>query len=574
MKAKNNLVFLVCSILFLSRRPFQGKRNQSFLRPRVWPFLPSALAIPMLLLATASSSVAGSATWKANPATGNWSTGSNWTPATAPNGPNDTATFATSNVRFVVPEGATQVNGIVFKPGASRFTIAPLLTTLTISGTGITNNSGIVQNFAPGPGAINFANNATAGGSNVAFADKGSINFSNTSTAGNATFTSSAGGVTFLDTSTAGDAIFINDSGLILFQDSSTAGNGTFTNNGGLVQFSDGTPTAGNATFINNSDGFTTFNAGSTAGNATVITNGATSSDAFEGENLFEGDAGNATLIANGGSNGGSGGFIQYRLGCTGRTARVEVFSNGTLDISEHNAPGVTTGSIEGSGLVFLGARNLTVGTNNLNTNFSGLIQDGGIHGGTGGSLSKTGSGRLTLSKASTYTGGTTVRKGTLLVTNRTGSATGSGPVQVNAGTLGGTGKVSGVVTIGAGATAAVLSPGSGATLGTLTTLRTLTFNSLATYKVDLNSTSAKADKTVALGVTINSGARFSLDDLSSGVLTTGKVFTVINNTAATPIAGTFSNLPDSSTLTVGRNNYQVSYEGGDGNDLTLTVVR
>ena len=51
------------------------------------------------------------------------------------------------------------------------------------------------------------------------------------------------------------------------------------------------------------------FNAGSTAGNATVISNGATVSDAFKGENLFEGDAGNATLIANGGSNGGEGGF-------------------------------------------------------------------------------------------------------------------------------------------------------------------------------------------------------------------------------------------------------------------------
>ena len=61
----------------------------------------------------------------ARPATGNWSTASNWTPATVPNGPNDTATFATSNIRFVAPEGATQVNGIVFNPGAlSHYSIA------------------------------------------------------------------------------------------------------------------------------------------------------------------------------------------------------------------------------------------------------------------------------------------------------------------------------------------------------------------------------------------------------------------------------------------------------------------
>ena len=56
-------------------------------------------------------------------------------------------------------------------------------------------------------------------------------------------------------------------------------------------------------------------------------------------------------------------------------------------------------------------------------------------------------------------------------------------------------------------------------------------------------------------------------------MLTFGTVFTVINNTATTPIAGTFSNLPDGSTFAANGNTYQVSYQGGDGNDLTLTVV-
>ncbi len=194
-----------------------------------------------------------------------------------------------------------------------------------------------------------------------------------------------------------------------------------------------------------------------------MTTNGATVSDAFKGQNLFEGDAGNATLIANGGSNGGEGGFIQYRLGSTGGTARVEVFGNGTLDISQHDAPGVTTGSIEGSGLVFLGGVNLAVGTNNLSTNFSGLMQDGGFSGGTGGSLTKTGTGTLTLSGANTYTGSTTINAGTLLVSNTTGSATGTGAVKVNAGTLGGGGKISGPVTIGTGNGAgAILAPAGG----------------------------------------------------------------------------------------------------------------
>ena len=52
-----------------------------------------------------------------------------------------------------------------------------------------------------------------------------------------------------------------------------------------------------------------------------------------------------------------------------------------------------------------------------------------------------------------------------------------------------------------------------------------------------------------------------------------GTVFTAISNTAAGPIAGAFSNLPDDSTITIGNNSFQANYQGGDGNDLTLTVV-
>jgi hypothetical protein len=47
----------------------------------------------------------------------------------------------------------------------------------------------------------------------------------------------------------------------------------------------------------------------------------------------------------------------------------------------------------------------------------------------------------------------------------------------------------------------------------------------------------------------------------------------VISNTSANPISGTVSNLPDRGIVAINGNNFQASYEGGDGNDLTLTVV-
>ncbi len=539
-----------------------------------------------LLLAATSSGLAGNATWGANPATGNWSTAGNWTPATVPNSPNDTATFATSNIRFVAPEGTTQVNGIVFNPGASRFTIALLTNTMTISGVGIMNDSGITQNFAPGPGGIDFTNSATAGGSNVVFTNAGNVQFFNTSTAGNATFTNN-GALKFFDTSTAGD-VTLNNNAEILFQSSSTAGNGTFTNNGGgTVIFSSGTPTAGNGIFTNPGGptsgaggGFVIFNSG-TAGNATFTNNGGAVSGAFPGETLFNpGDAGDATLIANGGLGGGRGGLIVFSSAgglSTGGTARVEIFGNGNLDISQQSAPGLTTGSIEGDGLVFLGANKLTVGSNNLSTTFSGVLQDGGIIRRTGGSLAKIGTGTLTLSGANTYTGGTTVSAGTLLVSNGIGSGTGSAAVSVNTGTLGGSGVISGAVTIGTGSGGgAFLAPAGGTKRqATLTSQSALTFNADATYTYTFRARGnrTRTDEVVAVGVTISGGATLVSRGTIQGTLPAGLVLTVINNTSATPINGTFSNLPDGAILTINGNKLQASYEGGDGNDLTLTVV-
>jgi hypothetical protein len=58
-----------------------------------------------------------------------------------------------------------------------------------------------------------------------------------------------------------------------------------------------------------------------------------------------------------------------------------------------------------------------------------------------------------------------------------------------------------------------------------------------------------------------------------TGVLSQGFVLTLISNTSADPISGTFSNLADGSIVTIDGNNFQASYSGGDGNDLTLTVV-
>jgi hypothetical protein len=52
-----------------------------------------------------------------------------------------------------------------------------------------------------------------------------------------------------------------------------------------------------------------------------------------------------------------------------------------------------------------------------------------------------------------------------------------------------------------------------------------------------------------------------------------GQVFTVIRNDAFDEISGTFADLPEGATMTVAGTEMRVSYVGGNGNDVTLTVL-
>lgn len=317
-----------------------------------------------------------------------------------------------------------------------------------------------------------------------------------------------AGSINFYNSSTAGRASIISvDNDSIYFHDNSTAGSASITNNWDLAFYNNST--AGNANIINNS-GLKFFNS-SSAGGATITTNNAS-----------------VTFIADSASGG---------------TARFIFNGTGLLDISLLSIGGTTAGSIEGTGGIDLGSKNLTVGGNNLSTTYFGIIQDGGFGGGIDGSLTKAGTGTLTLSGINTYTGSTNVDGGTLWVD---GSIASSSLTSVNNGAaLVGTGVVGNTV-INAGGTFAPGTPGVPGTA--MAVSGSLTFNSGATYLVQLDpSTSTLANITGSATLAGDVLASFAAGNY------TVRQYTILH---AAALSGTFdvlhvSNLPSGFAATL-----------------------
>jgi autotransporter-associated beta strand protein len=178
------------------------------------------------------------------------------------------------------------------------------------------------------------------------------------------------------------------------------------------------------------------------------------------------------------------------------------------------------------------GGKNMayTIGGANVDTEFDGVIKDGTV--GTV-ALVKTGSGALTLTSTNTYTGGTTINAGTLLVKNTAGSATGSGAVTVAAGgTLAGNGIISGTVDVAAGGT---LSPG-GNSIGTLTFSNSLTLETDSTNIFAISHSPLTNDVLKILGAFTNDSTLI-ITNIGTTALAAGDTFQLFN---AGSYTGTF----------------------------------
>ena len=195
------------------------------------------------------------------------------------------------------------------------------------------------------------------------------------------------------------------------------------------------------------------------------------------------------------------------------------------MDFSDTSGPGglhqLTAGGIQGHGFFRLGSNTLTVGSNNLTTFVNGVISDGGAAGGTGGALTKTGSGTLTLLGANTYTGATTVSAGTLLVNGSITSATTVG----SSAAFGGGGTV-GATSVSNGGT---LTPGS--IIGTVGTLSTQALSLVAGATLDIEIASPNQfDRLNVTGTVSLGGATLDITLQNNFSPGTGATFVIVQN--------------------------------------------
>jgi outer membrane autotransporter protein len=469
---------------------------------------------------------------------------SSGTIAFANNATAGSATIAITGGNALFTDTTTAANATINNQATLSF-----LSNATAGAAQITNaNTGTVQfsDFATGgtatinnSGTVNFGNSSNAGTATLTNAINTSVvNFNNSSSANGATI-SNAGTLQFADTSSASNAVITNTNSLI-FTNSSSAGGAAISNNANM-QFQL-FASAGDASITNNSN--LTFSNTSTASNATIVNNSAM---AVNDDSRLESaiitnngtlglfgtaGAGNATIVNNGilgfldsssadtaAITTNSGGLTGFAANATGNSARLVTNAGGAVDISGVAAATFQFGSIAGAGTYSLGNKQLTVGLNDLSTEVSGVIADGGLSGGAGAGLTKAGNGTLTLSGTNTYTGATVVNNGALIVN---GSIASSSGLTVNAGLVGGTGTLP-TTTVNA----AFIAPGpSTGALGTLTVQGNLTLNGSIT-SIGVTPTGAgqiSVTGTASLGGTVAAA--------SSGTgYTIGQVFTIVNAT-------------------------------------------
>lgn len=352
--------------------------------------------------------------------------------------------------------GGVNINAGSIKFGNSAAGFASTCPVSIASGATLDMNN-INDTFGSLAGAGNVVNggNISVGGSTTTAAFSGSYT-------GSGTFTKTGTGIQTLSGANGFTAVNFNG-GRINFNNSSAAGSGTITVGSGATEFvvstGSGTSTIANSIVLSSGANPLFY---ATSGSTLTQTGVISGSGA-----LTRDDTGSGTINLNG-NNTFSGGFK-----IVSRTVRIgnqNGFGTGNLTLGDTTTAPLTaitvqpTASLTGGSAVpnnVIVNRDFTIsgsvgfeiaGTVTLaaspiatisNSSSSGVTLSGVVSGAFG--LTKAGTGKLTLNGVNTYSGGTTINAGTLIVNSGSSLGNASGALTINAGTL----QVAGTFTSG-----------------------------------------------------------------------------------------------------------------------------
>ncbi len=242
-----------------------------------------------------------------------------------------------------------------------------------------------------------------------------------------------------------------------------------------------------------------------------------------------------AGTVALSGSNG-------YTGGTTLTAGTVQILSaTGLGDASGAATISAATLELLGGNLVnstrnfFVGASTSTIQVDAGSTyTIGGTIADAGVS--ATGTLNLNGSGTLVLASGNSYSNGTNINGGTLVVANASGSALGAGPVTVAGGATlaggGSTGAITGLVTVNSGGTIAAGSAAS----SVLSLAGGLTLNDGSLMSLNIGGGKFSLGGTSTL--TLNTGN----ETISvSGSITSAGTYVLLNGASAITGGGTLS---------------------------------
>jgi autotransporter-associated beta strand protein len=349
-------------------------------------------------------------------------------------------------------------------------------------------------------------------------------------------------------------------------------------------------PVNGDGNVTKSGAGTAVFNAANTYTGNTTVSQGALVGNAA----TFPGDISNSgTVVLDQATDAtwtnvisGSGAIVKLGAGnltlaSSNTYSGATTVSNGTLGIAANERINGSSDLVINGGTFDLNGFTETLGDvtllNGTITNTGGssaqylagasyTMQSGHVSarlGGTG-TLVKAGNGTVTMSGANTFLGGSTVSNGTFVLAGSLNSF-----VTVAGGTFGGTGTVNSDVTVNSGLLAPGLSP------GVLTVKSNFALGATGTLQVEINGTTPgsgydQVKLTSASSVITLAG---NLAIVATNGLAINSTFVILTNSGSAAVTGTFAGKPPGFTFFTSGYWWRVSYAGGSGNDVTLTIV-